>query len=93
MIKKFNPEKKGSAFDMNFQKQWEDSCDEGQKLVLYKSGYTAYKYVNYTCLILLVLGMVSMISFKTGILPILFVSAIYLVTTIAFTVTSMKLEK
>ena len=29
--KKLNPEKKGSVFEMQFQKTWLESCDEAQK--------------------------------------------------------------
>lgn len=93
LVKKMNPEKRGSVFDFKFQKRWEDSCDEGQKLMIYKSGYVAFKSINYTCIILWVLGFISMLSFDTGIMPVIFVCIIYIVTTVVYMVTSMKLEK
>lgn len=93
LVKRMNPEKQGSVFDRNFQKQWEDSCDEGQKLIIYKSAYAAFKWVNLTCITLWVIGFVGIFSFHTGILPVIFTCIIYFVSNMAFMVTSIKLEK
>lgn len=41
--KEINPEKKGSVYDPKFQKKWLESCDEGEKLQIYKSAYKAYQ--------------------------------------------------
>ncbi|MCR5737972.1 MAG: DUF3169 family protein [Eubacterium sp.] len=92
-VKKLNPEKQGSVFDNNFQKQWEESCDEGQKLIIYKSAYAAFKWVNYICISLWVLGVIGIFSFHTGVLPVIFVCIIYFISNMAFMVTSIKLEK
>ena len=35
MYKEMNPEKQGSVYSMDFGKQWEKSCDEAEKMLIY----------------------------------------------------------
>lgn len=49
--KEMNPEKKGSVFDMKFQKKWAESCDEAEMLQTYKSAFASYKATSKACMI------------------------------------------
>ena len=50
-----NPEKKGSVYDMNFRRKWEDSSDEREMSARYRAGYQAYKATQITCMLFWVL--------------------------------------
>lgn len=91
--KSLNPEKRGSIFDLNFNKVWEASCDEAQKAIMYQAGYMAYKTVNVTCMILWIVAFVSLCSFHTGLLPILCICIIWLVATMTYMKIAAKLER
>ena len=92
LIKKMNPEKQGSVFQGDFAKTWEESCDEYEKLIIYKSSHKAYKCVSTTCLILNVVTLVTMLTFKTGIFACICVGIIWLVATLSYQITAIKLE-
>lgn len=91
--KSLNPEKRGSIFDLNFNKVWETSCDEAQKAIMYRAGYMAYKAVNATCVILWIVSFVSLLSFHTGLLPGLCICIIWLVATMTYMKIAAKLER
>lgn len=92
LIKEMNPEKKGSVLEMDFQKKWVESCDEAQKLSVYKCGFAAYKAANLTCLTLWVVSVITMFAFDTGIFPIICVCVIHLALIGAYSITAIKLE-
>ncbi len=90
--KKINPEKRGEILNMNFQKEWEQSCDEAEMTMVYKSAYKAFKATNNTCVVLWVISIICLMILKTGILPILFVTVLWLVSTITYQIEAIKLE-
>lgn len=93
LVKKINPEKQGDILDINFQKKWENSSDEAQRLIMYKSAYKAFTVLNYLCMGLFILCIISQMVFKTGVMPIICVSVIWLVSTITYSSEAAKLEK
>lgn len=90
--KKINPEKKGEVLDFKFQKEWEKSFDEAEKSIAYKAGYKSFKFTSYTCLALWLVAIFVQIMFNTGILPLLFISVVWLVSTVTYQLEAMKLE-
>ena len=92
-VKKINPEKKGSVYDMDFNKKWQNSCDEAQKLIIYKSAYAAYQTVSGVCIGLWVILFIANTFFDTGLLPIAVVAVIWLILVISYSLTAIKLEK
>lgn len=91
LIKKINPEKKGDTLSINFQKEWEQSMDEAQKLMLFEAGYRTYKVMNYVLMgawLICTLG----IMFGMGLMPSLVTSALWLTSTITYSVYSYKVE-
>ncbi len=91
--KKLNPEKKGSIFDMQFAKKWENSCDELQKQISYIAGFKAYKAGSKVCVVLWVISFVSQFIFDTGVFPVICIGAIWLVMLISYSVSCMQAEK
>lgn len=91
--KEMNPSKKGSVYDVKFRDKWEESCDELEKIIIYKSAYKAYKTTAMTCTILWVVTATLSIAFKTGPLPSIAVTVIWLVQTVSYCREAIKLEK
>lgn len=93
LVKKINPEKRGDVLDFNFQKKWEESCDEAQKVILYQAGFKAYKVTNYVCMGVYFVCLIAQLLFHAGVMPILAVSAIWLIMTAVFCAEGARLEK
>lgn len=91
--KQINPEKQGSVYDMKFAKKWEESCDEAQRLNIYKSAYISYKITTKAFVAIWVVLVLGMFLFESGILPLATVSILWLIQTITYGVSAMRLEK
>ncbi|MCD8108400.1 MAG: DUF3169 family protein [Oscillospiraceae bacterium] len=92
-VKSTNPEKKGSVYDMRFQKKWLESCDEAEKAMIGQCAYKAYQTTNTTCAILAVILALSAIIFGTGFIPSLAVCIIWLANTSAYMKEAKKVGK
>jgi amino acid transporter len=90
--KKLNPEKKGSVWESNFQKQWLDSCDEAQKQMIYKAGYEAFRVSNSLCSVLTVLVLLAQFVFKLGVMPLVVVTLVWLTMNLTYMRAAVKLE-
>ncbi len=88
-----NPEKTGSAYDFNFQKKWENSCDELEKFMIYKSAYKAYRVGSLTCAIVFIVLMLFSFFFDYGPMPAMAVGLIWLVSVASYYREAMRLEK
>ena len=91
--KEMNPSKKGSVYDAKFRDKWEESCDELEKIIIYKSAYKAYKTTALTCVILWIVTATLSIAFKTGPLPSIAVTVVWLVQSVSYCREAMKLER
>lgn len=91
--KKINPEKKGSVFDVRFAKKWEESCDEAEKLTIYKSAYKSYQTVNMTCIILWVLSILGSFIWNFGIMPFVMVTILWIVSISSYCLEAIRLAK
>lgn len=93
LIKKINPEKRGDLLDVNFYKKWEDSCDEAQKIIMYKAAYRAFKITNYSFMAAWVVCVISQLVFRTGVIPVICISAVWLIMVVVYDIESSRLEK
>lgn len=93
LTKRINPEKQGHALDMDFQKKWLASCDEGEKQIIYKSAYSAYRVTSIVCLVLWGVLALLQLAGVVGVSAGVCVMAVWLVMTITYTVSAMKLGK
>lgn len=91
--KEINPEKRGSAYDMNFQKKWIESCDESEKLQTYKAGYHAMQTGSYACIALWVVCMIGMTAWDFGIMPMVMVLLVWLSMVLRSNVEAIRISK
>ncbi|MCD7784207.1 MAG: DUF3169 family protein [Oscillospiraceae bacterium] len=92
-VRSTNPEKKGSVYDMKFQKKWLASCDEAEKAMIGQCAYKAYQTTNTTCAVLAVILALSAIVFSTGFLPSLAVCIVWFANTEAYMKEAKKMGK
>ena len=78
-VKRMNPEKTASVYDVKFQRKWMDSCDEAEKLMIGKCAYKAYAAANTACAVLAITCAVCALIFNTGFLPPFAVCVIWFV--------------
>ena len=93
LTKKINPEKRGSVYDMKFQKKWLDSCDESEQRQIGQACYKAYQAVTKVSLWLWVALMVLHFAFDTGLLPAVPVLIIFGVLQITYTLETIRLSR
>lgn len=91
--KKLNPEKQGSVYDFQFDKKWEESCDEAQKQMMYKAGYKAFRAGNMSCLGFWLISVFGLIFFQTGVFPVVCICAIWLVLNISYSRSVIQRER
>ena len=91
LTKKINPEKRGSVYDMKFQKKWMDSCDESEQRQIGQACYKACLAATKVCLWLWVALMILHFAFGTGLLPAVPVLIVFSVLQITYTLESIRL--
>ena len=91
--KEMNPEKEGSVFDVNFSKKWESSCDEAQKLQIYKAGSAGFKAMSAVCMDMWIVCIIADLFANVGLLPVAMVTVIWLSGNIGYLVGGIKAEK
>lgn len=89
-VKKMNPLKKGDPADFSFAKTWEDSCDEAERLQIYRCGYKAFQVTRYSLLVGLVVAFMGKINMGTGSMPIVLLGVIMLIQSISYGIYSLK---
>lgn len=93
ITKEMNPEKEGSIFDVKFSEKWEKSCDEAQKLQIYKAGSAGFKAMSSACMTLWIVCLVADLFWNTGLFPTVIVVIIWIVGNISYLVGAAKEEK
>ncbi len=78
LTKEMNPEKKGSVYDTKFIDKWEDSCDEAEKILIYKSAYKTYTKMSGLFIGLWIFCVFGNSIFNFGLMPVTMVSLIWL---------------
>jgi len=93
MTKEVNPEKKGSIYDKNFIDKWEDSCDEAEKILIYKSAYKTYTKMSGLFVALWVFCIFGNGIFHFGLMPVTLVSLLWLCNVCIYTYYSRYYSK
>jgi len=93
MTKEVNPEKKGSIYDTKFIDKWEDSCDEAEKILIYKSAYKTYTKMSGLFVSLWVFCIFGNGFFHFGLMPVTLVSLIWLCNVCIYTYYAKYYEK
>lgn len=92
-LKRINPEKKASVYDMKFQKKWFDDCDEAEKILIGKCAFKAYSATNAVCTVLALVLAVCALLFDIGFLPSLTVCLVWIVSISAYCREAMRYSK
>lgn len=89
-VKEMNPEKKGSVLDFKFQKKWLKSCDEAQKMAVYKAAYHSYMVTGKVYVILMLLNLAGITLWNWGIVPAVMIAIMWLTSVISYYVGAGK---
>ena len=84
MYKEMNPEKQGSVYAMDFGKQWEKSCDEAEKMLIYKAAFKSYSFCSTFYIFLWLLCLLGSQIWHFGIMPATIVIIVWLVQFISY---------
>ena len=93
LIRKLNPEKQGSVYDVHFHKKWVESCDENEIRQLGQAAYKSWRVTNYTCIGLYLVTLVISTIFETGIFALVILSIIWLVLLTSFCFATFQTSK
>lgn len=91
--RRMNPEKRGSVYDMKFQKKWLESCDESERRQIGEACYRTYIVTTRVCIGLwLALVLLSMIL-EMSLLPVLVLVLIWGTMQVTYTLECICLSK
>lgn len=91
--KEINPEKRGSVYDSKFWKKWEESCDEAELFINYKSSYKAFQITQNLCIGMWLFCIMGGFIWDFGAVPILIISIIWGTMVTSYTMESIRLSK
>lgn len=91
--KELNPEKKGHILDKDFLKDWVGSCDEAQKMTIYKAAYASYKATSISFYAMWLVTLLGTLIFDQGIFAPICISIIWLTQIISYSLAASKYEK
>ena len=90
--KKLNPEKKGNILDLRFQKEWIESCDEAERMTIYRSAYDVYKLMSTVFCFAWLLAFVVSSATGTGLFAMILVTVLWLIQTVAYFAAAAKYQ-
>ncbi len=90
LTRKMNPEKRGSVYDRNFQKQWIDSCDEAERKQIGEAAYKSYLATNVACILLWVALFFAYLMFDTGLLAAFVVLLLWGIMQVTYVLSCIK---
>lgn len=93
LLKEMNPEKKGSIYDIRFQKKWLESCDEAEKMKICQSGWASYRVMNYVYVFAWLLTCLANMFFEIGIFSTMLVSILWLIQSCVYSYKSIQLDR
>ena len=93
LIRKINPEKKGSIYDIHFAETWMESCDENEQRQVGQAAYKAYLVSMTCCIVLWFLAIISSKVFNTGLMPVFITTFIWAAGQITFCYESIRLGR
>ncbi len=93
LTRRMNPEKRGSVYDLKFQKKWVDSCDEAERRQIGQASYKAFRAAGNTCLFLWLALVVADMVFDVGVLPVFAVMLLWGVLQVTYTLECIRLGK
>ena len=86
-IRKKEPLKQGDAADLKFQETWLNSCDEGEKRIIFEAGYKAFNIARIVLLFAVLIALFGDMFFGGGL------TACNIIVSVAYCYYTMKLGK
>jgi hypothetical protein len=93
MIQEKDPKHIGDPASLEFSKQWIETCDEVERIIIYKSAYRSFEMTKYLLYGLMCLTMLTQLTLDTGIYPVIIVGGIWIFNSVTYNMTAMKLSK
>ena len=91
--KRLDPMKKGDPGDLTFSKQWMDSCDEAEKMIVWKAAYETYTVMKVLIMAAFVAALFGKVGFGTGNFPLVLIGILWLVQSALYMAKSMKMDQ
>lgn len=92
-MRRKDPSKHGDAADMNFEKVWMRSCDEGEKRIIYQASYRAYRVMKNVLMVALLIALSSHLFFGTGMTAVVMLGMCNVISLVVYTVCAYKIQK
>ena len=93
-IRRMNPEKQGSVYDVHFNKKWLASCDEAEQKQIGQAAYKAYHTVNVACPFLWMTLVLLSYAFDFGLLmPAFTVCLLWLLLNVTYSLEAIRLSR
>ena len=92
-MKRIQPLKKGDVGDARFTQKWLDSCDEAERMVIYKASYSSFAAMKTLLPMLEAVALFGKLMFGTGNFPIVLICIAWGVNTGVYCFSSMRLER
>lgn len=93
LTRRMNPEKKGSVYDLKFQKKWLESCDEAERAKIGRASYKAYFVTTQVAAVLWLITVLSNFMMGTGLFATLPPLMIWATLQVVYTVTTIRQER
>lgn len=93
LIRRMNPEKQGSVYDLKFHKKWLESCDEAERAKIGQASYKAYFVATQAAAILWLITVMANFMMGTGLFATLPPLILWAILQVVYTVTTIKQEQ
>lgn len=93
LVRRMNPEKRGSVYEAKFQKKWLESCDEAEQAQIGRAAFKAYKTANFACIWLWVILLVLSLAFDIGLLAPSVVLVIWAVLQVSYILECIRMSR
>lgn len=91
--KVMDPLKQGDPADLKFSKRWEESCDEAEKLMMYRCGFRTLQLMKTVLMVAIAAALISKTRWGTGNFPIVLTGMLWLIQNISYCAFCLKEEK
>lgn len=92
-MKKKDPTKYGDAMSFKFQDKFLETCDEGEKIIIYRSAYKTFVLMQQITIYVLGIACLGHMLFGTGITAVVLVGILYIIMTTAYSIYAIKSQK
>ena len=91
--KEMSPEKQGSVYDTKFNEKWLESCDEAERMMIYRSAWTSYRVMGTAYVIAWAVTFLAHEFFNTGLFACCVVIVLWMIQNSVYCYKSIHLSK